>query len=38
MKAIWLAMLLVSMGVGVVGCEMDGDVDDDGASIKVDTD
>lgn len=36
MKAIWLLMLLMVMGVGVVGCEIDGDADDDGARLEVD--
>jgi len=38
MKAIWLVMLLMVMGVGVVGCEIDGDADDDGARLEVDVD
>jgi|GEM_PF-3016355 len=35
MKAIWLAMLVMVMGVAVVGCKVDGDVDDDGAKLEV---
>ena len=38
MSKLWIAMLLMVMGVGVVGCEVDGDVDDDGADLKVDVD
>jgi hypothetical protein len=39
MKALWLAMLLMVLGVGgVVGCETDGEIDDDGAELKVDVD
>ncbi len=35
MKAVWLAMLLLVMGVGIIGCKADGDVDDDGAKFEV---
>lgn len=38
MKAMWLAMLLMVMGVGVLGCEADGDVNDDGARFEIEVD
>lgn len=38
MSKLWIAMLLMVFGVGVIGCETDGEIDDDGASLKVDVD
>jgi hypothetical protein len=38
MKALWLAMLLTVVGVGVVGCEADGEIDADDGELKVDVD
>jgi hypothetical protein len=40
MKKWWMLVLLgcVSLGALTTGCEVDGDLDDDGAAIKIDTD
>lgn len=38
MNKLWIAMLLMVFGVGVIGCEVDGDIDDDGAKLEIDTD
>jgi hypothetical protein len=34
----WKLMLVALLFAPVVGCEVDGDADDDGASLKVDVD
>lgn len=34
----WMLLLLGLFTFGAVGCEVDGDVDDDGAKLEVDVD
>jgi len=39
MKRWWMLLMLLVLGVGMVGgCEVEGDADDDGGSLKVDVD
>jgi hypothetical protein len=38
MSKLWIALLLMVFGVGVIGCEVDGDLDGDGGKLEVDID
>ena len=37
-KYLMMLMMLLSLGAMNVGCEADGDIDDDGAKLEVDVD
>jgi hypothetical protein len=38
MKRWWILLLTAGLFAPIVGCEVDGEIDDDDASIKVDVD